>query len=120
MVRRIGQGAFGEVTECTEKSTGFRCAVKVISNKRYETWDECLKLREVRSLRRLGSTHKHIVVLRQIIRENKKLFLVFDYHPTNLHRRIQEVRASKKEHLPTSKIASWTYQLISAIAYMHR
>ncbi|GBG27284.1 Protein kinase [Hondaea fermentalgiana] len=119
VVRHIGQGAFGEVTECIERVSGDRVAVKVISNRRYDTWDECLKLREVRALRALKSNHKNIVVLRQIVRENKKLYLVFDYHPRNLHARIQEVR-QRGGCFGLDLIARWTYQLVSALAYMHR
>ncbi|CAK8989606.1 Cyclin-dependent kinase F-4 (CDKF [Durusdinium trenchii] len=123
VVRRIGQGAFGEVTECVERASGARVAVKVISNKRYETWEECLKLREVRALRQLGAHHKSIVVLRQIVRENKKLFLVFDYHPSNLYQRIKALRkpgTSPPMRFTATDVARWGYQLLSALAYMHR
>mmetsp|Transcript_19464 Transcript_19464/g.32510 ORF Transcript_19464/g.32510 Transcript_19464/m.32510 type:complete len:755 (-) Transcript_19464:63-2327(-) len=122
VVRLIGQGAFGEVTECKDKATGERFAVKVISNKRYETWQECLKLREVRALRQLGSHHKNIVVLRQIIRDQKKLYLVFEYHPTNLCRRIQAGggNGSNDRSFSLKKVKTWAYQLLDAMAYMHR
>jgi protein kinase len=43
----------------------------------FETWDECLALREIQSLRRLN--HPNIVKLKEVIRERNKLFLVFEF-----------------------------------------
>jgi serine/threonine protein kinase len=120
-VKLLGQGAFGAVNLVVDRRDGRRYACKVMSNRTYDTWDECLKLREVRALRRLGSAHRHIVSLRQVIRDNKKLYLVFEYHPSTLHRRIRELAArGAHERFPLLKIAQWSCQLLSAMAYMHR
>jgi len=128
VVRHIGQGAFGAVTEVRERSSGERFAVKVISNRTYDTWAECLKLREVRALRKLGSQHQHIVALRQVIRENKKLYLVFDYHPNTLHHRIRALRrenealapGERQQRFEMEQVGRWSCQLLSALAHMHR
>lgn len=45
--------------------------------RKFKSWDECLALREVRSLRKLN--HPAIVKLREVIRERDELFFVFEY-----------------------------------------
>ncbi len=119
VVRHLGKGAFGEVTEVKEKANGSRFAVKVIRDKRYETWEECLKLREVRSLMKLGSNNSNIVGLHKVIRENKRLYLVFDYHPSNLYRSIKNQKQNNKA-FSIEKIARWSFELLDALSYMHR
>ncbi|KAF4743138.1 hypothetical protein FOZ63_027345, partial [Perkinsus olseni] len=48
-------------------------AAAVANRAGYYSWDECMALREVRSLRKL--THPHIVKLREVIREADELHL---------------------------------------------
>ena len=45
--------------------------------RKFHTWEECLSLREVKSLRRL--IHPCIVKLQEVIRENNELFFIFEY-----------------------------------------
>ena len=62
-------------------------AVKHMKRK-FQSWEECMSLREVKSLRRLS--HPSIVKLREVIRENNELYFVFEYlvksHPSLLPR----------------------------------
>lgn len=51
-------------------------AIKKMKRK-FKSWEECLALREVRSLRKLN--HPSIVKLREVIRERDELFFVFEY-----------------------------------------
>jgi serine/threonine protein kinase len=53
--------------------------------KKFYSWDECIKLREVRSLKKLN--HPNIVKLKEVIRENDELFFVFEYlgNPSSYH-----------------------------------
>lgn len=45
--------------------------------KKFETWDECMSLREIKSLRKLN--HPNIVKLKEVIRVRNELFLIFEY-----------------------------------------
>ena len=45
--------------------------------RQFFSWEECMALREVRSLRKLS--HPCIVKLREVIRENNELFFIFEY-----------------------------------------
>lgn len=45
--------------------------------RKFYSWEECMNLREVKSLRKLN--HPCIVKLKEVIRENDELFFVFEY-----------------------------------------
>ncbi len=45
--------------------------------RRFGSWEECMALREVRSLRKLS--HPAIVKLKEVVRERDELFFVFEY-----------------------------------------
>ena len=45
--------------------------------RKFYSWEECMSLREVRSLRKLN--HPCVVKLKEVIRENDELFFVFEY-----------------------------------------
>ena len=45
--------------------------------RQFFSWEECMALREVRSLRKLS--HPCIVKLREVIRESNELFFIFEY-----------------------------------------
>ena len=51
-------------------------AIKKMKRKFY-SWEECITLREVKSLRKLK--HPTIIKLKEVIRENNELFFVFEY-----------------------------------------
>jgi serine/threonine protein kinase len=51
-------------------------AIKKMKRK-FFSWEECMALREVRSLRKLS--HPSVVKLKEVIRENDELFFVFEY-----------------------------------------
>ncbi|CAN7124412.1 unnamed protein product [Brassica rapa subsp. narinosa] len=47
------------------------------SEKKYYSWEECVNLREVKSLSRMN--HPNIVKLKEVIRENDNMYFVFEY-----------------------------------------
>ncbi len=51
-------------------------AIKKMKRKFY-SWEECMALREVKSLRKLN--HPCIVKLKEVIRENDELFFIFEF-----------------------------------------
>lgn len=51
-------------------------AIKKMKRK-FFSWEECMSLREVKSLRKLN--HPSVVKLKEVIRENDELFFVFEY-----------------------------------------
>ena len=58
-------------------------AIKKMKRK-FFSWEECMALREVKSLRKLS--HPCVVKLKEVIRENDDLFFVFEYLVSVRHR----------------------------------
>jgi serine/threonine protein kinase len=57
-------------------SMAIQVAIKKMKRK-FFSWEECMSLREVKSLRKLN--HPCVVKLKEVIRENDELFFVFEY-----------------------------------------
>lgn len=76
--KRFTRGSEGIVISCCvriESDTGFGQVVAVKRMKRkYYSWDECMALREVQSLRKLR--HPNIVKLKEVVREHDILHMV--------------------------------------------
>jgi len=82
--------------------------------KKFYTWEECMQLREVKSLKKLN--HPNIIKLKEVIRENDELFFVFEYMEANLY----EVMKRRERHFPESKIRNIMYQIFQGLAFMHK
>ncbi|CAK9868703.1 unnamed protein product [Sphagnum jensenii] len=82
--------------------------------RKFYSWDECMNLREVKSLRKLN--HPNIVKLKEVIRENDELYFVFEYMEYNLYQLMKE----KDKLFSEAKIRNWCFQVLQALAYMHK
>jgi serine/threonine protein kinase len=82
--------------------------------KKFYSWDECMQLREIKSLKRLN--HPNIVKLKEVIRENDELFFVFEFMEGNLY----ETMKSRDRHFPEQEIRNIMYQIFQGVAFMHR
>ncbi|KAF4662800.1 hypothetical protein FOZ61_002169 [Perkinsus olseni] len=109
----LGDGTYGSVLRAQNKQTGELVAIKKMK-KKYYSWDECMALREVRSLRKL--THPHIVKLREVIREADELHLVFEYLEMNLYQLLK----NKENAFPEMQVRLYMYQTIMALDFMHK
>jgi serine/threonine protein kinase len=87
----LGDGSFGTVFKAINSKTSEVVAIKKMKQK-YRSWEECLQLREIKSLRRL--THPNIVRLKEVLLVAEELHLVFDYLSTNIY---EEYSARKRE-----------------------
>lgn len=91
-------------------------AIKKIK-KKYSSWDECVNLREVKSLRKLN--HQNIVKLKEALKDNDELFLIFEYAETNVLKMYQTVK-NEGSRFPESNIKRIIYETCSGLAYMHK
>jgi serine/threonine protein kinase len=82
--------------------------------RKFYSWEECMNLREVTSLRKLN--HPSIVKLKEVIRENDELYFVFEFLDCNLYQTMKD----RDKPLPESRIRNWLFQIFQAIAYMHK
>ena len=125
MITRLGGGSFADVYKAREKSTGDLVAIKILK-KKYSKWEDCLELREVKSLQKLHSDaisyqkgQESIIKLKQIIfiKESGTLNLVFEYMERDL---FELMKSNSPKHLSENKIRAITYQTLLGLAYMHK
>jgi serine/threonine protein kinase len=75
------------------RETGERVAIKLMK-KRYDTWDECIQLREVKILQKYG--HANIRRLMEVIRIGDQLHMVFEYMEGSIYELL--IAEYKKTH----------------------
>jgi serine/threonine protein kinase len=112
----IGEGSFGIVFLAQENSSGQLVAIKKMKRK-YNSWEECMNLREVRSLRKIR--HKNIIKLREVFREDNQLHLVFDYLESNLFKYYCNRFKDKAHSIPEAFIKKTIFQTLQGIAHLH-
>mmetsp|Transcript_27004 Transcript_27004/g.62352 ORF Transcript_27004/g.62352 Transcript_27004/m.62352 type:complete len:443 (-) Transcript_27004:33-1361(-) len=113
VTRNVGDGSFGTVMRAQNKSTGEWVAIKKMKQKFY-SWEECLKLREVASLRKL--VHPNIVKLKEVIRENDELFMIFESMEGNLY----DVLKGLVRPFPENTVMNIMFQTMQAVAHVHK
>mmetsp|Transcript_53750 Transcript_53750/g.143238 ORF Transcript_53750/g.143238 Transcript_53750/m.143238 type:complete len:504 (+) Transcript_53750:96-1607(+) len=113
IMKALGDGTYGSVLRAQEKNTGEIVAVKKFKQK-YRSWEECMKLREIASLRKL--IHPNIVKLKEVIRENDELHMVFEHMDSNLY----EYTKGRTKMLQESKVRNIMYQILQALHCCHR
>ncbi|KAL3869478.1 hypothetical protein ACJMK2_042155 [Sinanodonta woodiana] len=111
--KQLGDGTYGSVLLATSVETGEKVAIKKMK-KKYYSWDECLNLREVKSLRKLN--HANIIKLKEVIRENDQLFFVFEYMKENLY----QMTKDRDKLFPESVVRNIMYQVLQGMAFMHK
>lgn len=113
VTKTLGDGTYGSVLRAQNKSTGEWVAIKRMKQK-YYSWEECMKLREINSLRKL--IHPNIVKLKEVIRENDELFMVFEHMEGNLY----EMMKARMKPLPESRVRNIMFQTIQALHHVHK
>lgn len=109
----LGDGTYGSVLRAQNKETGEWVAIKKLK-KKYYNWQECVQLREVQSLRKL--VHPNIVRLKEVIRENNELHMVFEYMEGNLYQMMKD----RQKPMPESQIRNIMYQTFQSLFAVHK
>ena len=63
MIKQLGDGTYGSVWKATNRLSNEVVAIKKMKRKFY-SWEECMALREVKSLRKLN--HPNVVKLKEV------------------------------------------------------
>lgn len=113
VIGKLGDGTFGKVNKAVKKDTNEVVAIKLMKQKFY-SWEECMNLREVKSLRKLN--HDNVVKLKEVVRMNNDLYFVFEYVEKNLY----QVQKDQNNKMETSEIKSIMYQVFQGLAYIHK
>uniref|UniRef100_A0A8C6GE15 non-specific serine/threonine protein kinase n=1 Tax=Mus spicilegus TaxID=10103 RepID=A0A8C6GE15_MUSSI len=94
-MKQLGDGTYGSVLMGKSNESGELVAIKRMKRKFY-SWDECMNLREVKSLKKLN--HANVIKLKEVIRESDHLYFVFEYMKENLYQLMKD-RDMKPENL---------------------
>ncbi|XP_075506002.1 cyclin-dependent kinase F-4-like [Primulina tabacum] len=113
IIREVGNGTFGTVWRALSKQSGEVVAIKKMK-KKYYSWEECVSLREVKSLRKMS--HSNIVKLKEVIRENDILYFVFEYMECNLYQLMKD----RGKLFSETEVKNWCFQVFQGLAYMHQ
>jgi len=112
-IEKIGEGTYGVVYKAQDKVTKEIIALKKI---RLEAEDEGVPstaIREISLLRELQ--HPNIVNLKDVVHQNQKLYLVFEFLDQDLKKYMDYVG----KNLHTMLVKSYVQQLLKGIAFCH-
>ncbi|RMZ96397.1 serine threonine- kinase ICK, partial [Brachionus plicatilis] len=111
--KQLGDGTFGSVLLAIVKKSGEKVAIKRMKQK-YYSWEECMSLREVKSLQKLR--HPNIIRLFEVIREDNNLYMIFEYMNENLY----ELMKKRDRLFPENTVKSILFQVMQGLGYMHK
>nr|XP_060473131.1 serine/threonine-protein kinase MAK [Panthera onca] len=112
-MRQLGDGTYGSVLMGKSNESGELVAIKRMKRKFY-SWDECMNLREVKSLKKLN--HANVIKLKEVIRENDHLYFIFEYMKENLYQLMKD----RDKLFPESVIRNIMYQILQGLAFIHK
>ncbi|KAF7681003.1 Cyclin-dependent kinase 1 [Astathelohania contejeani] len=112
---KIGEGTYGVVYKAREKRTGNLYALKKIRLENSFDGVPATTIREISLLRSLS--HSTIIGLHDVIYNNDKLYLVFEYLDVDLRRYLDCAR--KNNYISTENVLRISYQLITGIFLCH-
>eukprot|EP01083_Nonionella_stella_P178165 628661_1 len=113
----LGDGTYGSVLKAVNRHSSEIVAIKQMKRK-YYSWKECIRLREVRSLKKLS--HKNIIKLKEVIRENNTLYFVFEYMEQNVYEMMKQRQQSQGKGFDECTVKKIMYQCLNALAFMHK
>ncbi|GIX78654.1 hypothetical protein CDAR_370061 [Caerostris darwini] len=112
-LNHLGDGTYGDVVLGKRLDTGEKVAIKKMK-KKYYSWDECMSLREVKSLKKLS--HANLVKLKEVIREDDTLYFVFEYMKENLY----QLMKRRDRPFQETEIKNILYQILQGLSFMHK
>lgn len=112
-MKQLGDGTYGSVLMGRCVDSGELVAIKKMKRKFY-SWDECMNLREVKSLKKLN--HANVIKLKEVVRENDHLYFVFEYMKENLYQLMRD----RNRLFPESSIRNIMYQILQGLAFIHK
>lgn len=113
ILEELGDGTCGSVYKARDWRTNEIVAVKKMKRK-FFFWEEYWRLREIKVLRKLN--HPNIIKLKEVVRENNEVFLIFEYMNYNLYQIMKEQRRPFSE----DEIRSFMSQLLHGLNHLHR
>ncbi|KAI0984683.1 hypothetical protein GJ496_005828 [Pomphorhynchus laevis] len=118
---KLGEGTYGVVFKGFSTKTGKTIALKRIKIGKDDEGIPITTLREICLLRKL--VHPNIVHLQNLVNENGRLYLIFEYVPMDLKQYIKTHSGRSGDDQTTlklEKIYEIFYQIVSGVLYCHK
>eukprot|EP00826_Nyctotherus_ovalis_P034998 TRINITY_DN2961_c0_g1_i3.p1 TRINITY_DN2961_c0_g1~~TRINITY_DN2961_c0_g1_i3.p1 ORF type:complete len:571 (+),score=174.79 TRINITY_DN2961_c0_g1_i3:76-1788(+) len=113
IIKVIGDGTYGVVSKAVNIKTNEIVAIKRMK-KKFPSWDECMQLREIKSLRKLN--HPNVIKLKEVIRVNDTLHLIFEFAENDLF----QLMESRGGAFSEAQIRGVVQQILLGVSYIHR
>ncbi|XP_065583632.1 cyclin-dependent kinase 1-like [Artemia franciscana] len=115
-LEKVGEGTYGVVYKARNKKTDQLVALKKIRLESEEEGVPSTAIREIALLKELQ--HPNVVSLEDVILQESKLFLVFEFLSMDLKRYMDTIPSG--ESMDPMLVKSYTYQILQAILFCHR
>lgn len=113
--KKLDEGSFGYVYKAKNRETGEVVAIKRFKQN-FKNWSDCISLNEVKHLKALK--HPNIIRLKEVIKDKKELFLIYEYANTNLLRFYTHYKKQNKS-LSEVSIRNIISQIAKALHHIH-
>jgi len=115
-VEKIGEGTYGVVYKGRHKKTGQLVAMKKIRLENEEEGVPSTAIREISLLKELQ--HPNIVSLEDVLMQDSKLYLVFEFLSMDLKKYIDSL--PKEQLLDKMLVKSYLHQIMEGILFCHK
>ena len=116
-IEKIGEGTYGVVFKGRNKKTGEIVAMKKIRLESEEEGVPSTAIREISLLKELQ--HPNIVSLQEVIMQESRLYLIFEFLTMDLKRYI-DTAVGPKEIVDPHLVKSYCYQILQAMLFCHQ
>ncbi len=113
-VGKIGEGTYGVVYKALDSTTGRFLALKQIRLEQEEEGVPSTAIREIALLKELR--HENVVALEDVVHEDRKLHLVFEFLDLDLKKHMDSEPAFYREPYAVKK---FLFQMLRGIAFCH-
>lgn len=115
-IEKIGEGTYGVVYKGRHKKTNRLVALKKIRLESEEEGVPSTAIREISLLKELQ--HPNIVGLEDVLMQENKLYLVFEFLSMDLKRYMDTIPSG--QYMDKMLVKSYTYQILQGILFCHQ
>ncbi|KAK4874555.1 hypothetical protein RN001_013915 [Aquatica leii] len=112
-MEKIGEGTYGVVYKGRNRTTGVLVAMKKIRLEHEDEGVPSTAIREISLLKELS--HKNVVSLEDVIMEESRIYLIFEYLSMDLKKYLDNVKKVNPK-----LVQSYLHQINNAILYCHQ
>jgi len=117
-IEKIGEGTYGLVFKGKHRATGEIVAMKKIKLESEDEGVPSTAIREISLLREL--VHPNIVTLKEVIMQDIKLYLIFEYLTMDLKKYMETFCVKNGGKMDRELVKSYSYQVFQGMLFCHQ